>query len=177
MELILELKDDQYEYKEITHIRKIARAVVLNNENKIALIHVKCDDIFGHRDYYELPGGGVNENEDLKDAVIREVEEEIGYTSKIICELGKVVDYYNLIKRCNHSNYFLVRTLKKTIQHLEEYEKDIFENIVWVGIDEAILLMNAQPNYGVNVLVKRREVPILKLAKELIKNSLQKQDD
>lgn len=173
MKIINELIDDQYEYSYIDHERMIARAVVLNESNEIALIHVKCEDIFGKRDYYELPGGGVKPKEAVRDAVIREIEEEIGYTSYILGEIGLVKDYYNLLHRCNLNHYFLLKTINKTIQHLEEFEIGAFEEIIWVSIDKAIEMMNAQSNVKISKLVKERELPILRLAKEMVKTSLQ----
>ena len=88
--LYLKLEDNEYPKQELTHIRKIARAVVLSKEGKVAIIHLKRNDIFGDYDYYELPGGGVNENESFEDAAIREIEEEVGVIAKIIVPLGEV---------------------------------------------------------------------------------------
>lgn len=56
--LRIELEDNEYPKQKLTHVRKIARAVVLSKEEKIAIIHLKRNDIFGDYDYYELPGGG-----------------------------------------------------------------------------------------------------------------------
>ena len=92
MNFICELNDDQYSYDYIDHIRNVARAIVINDKNEIALIHVFGDDIFGHRDYFETPGGGVKENELLEDAVLREILEEIGYKCKIESPIGWIKD-------------------------------------------------------------------------------------
>ncbi|MGM9857977.1 MAG: NUDIX domain-containing protein [Bacilli bacterium] len=168
MELIGEFKDDQYNCDYIDHIRNIARAIVLNERNEIALIHVSGNDIFGYRDYFETPGGGVNKNESLEQAVIREILEEIGYKCTIKNEIGWVKDFYNLIHRENHSYYFLLKVIEKETQHLEEYEKTMFKEIVWVSIEDAISLYKKMPNYGVSKLVKQRELPILNLVKLML---------
>ena len=92
MNFICELNDDQYSYDYIDHIRNVARAIVINDKNEIALIHVFGDDIFGHRDYFETPGGGVKDNELIEDAVLREILEEIGYKCKIEASIGWIKD-------------------------------------------------------------------------------------
>ena len=52
--------------------RKAVRAVVFDDENKVALINVL------NRSYYKLPGGGIEESESMEDALKRECLEEIG---------------------------------------------------------------------------------------------------
>ena len=168
MNFICELNDDQYSYDYIDHIRNVARAIGINDKNEIALIHVFGDDIFGHRDYFETPGGGVKDNELIEVAVLREILEEIGYKCKIESPIGWIKDYYNLIHRENHSYYFLLKIVEKDVQHLEEYEQTLFKEIIWVPIQEAISLYEKMPNSGVAKLVKQRELPILNLAKLMI---------
>lgn len=169
MKTILELKDDQYEYTKITHTRLIARAVVINDENKVCLMHLNRHDDFGSYDYYETPGGGVNENEDIDLAVIREIKEETGCICKIVNELGIVSDYYNKIYRHNLNHYYLLRVVSYGECQLEEYEKDIFSEVIWVDIDKAINLLDNMGDNMIPLLVKRRELPIYRLAKKYIK--------
>ena len=169
MKVINKLTDDQYETSIITHSRKIARAILINDENKICLLHVFGDDDFGHRDYYETPGGGVNDDEDIKKAVIREIKEETGFNSIILKEIGIVEDYYNLIHRHNINHYFLLKATSYEKENLEEYEKTIIESKVWVDIDTAISLYEKMNKDKLEILVKNRELPILLLAKKYIK--------
>lgn len=166
--LIKELEDDQYPYDYIDHQRIIARGIILNENNEVALIYIKGKDIFGERDYYETPGGGVNDGEDLYEGVLREVEEETGFKCEVIKELGYVKDYYNLIHRENLSYYFLLRFVSKGDTHLEFYEQEMFKGVYWFKLDDAIKVMNKKGTSGVAKLVKEREVPILKLSKLFI---------
>ena len=161
-------QDNYYPFTFISHTRVVTRGILLNKHNQVALIHVVCDDDFGHRDCYETPGGGKKKEETLHQSVLREIKEETGYDAQIICYLGFVEDYYNLINRRNHNHYYLLRCLEYEHQYLEDYEKDVFKDIKFYDIDEAISLMEKVDDDGVGRLIKQRELPILRLAKEYI---------
>lgn len=162
------LEDDEYEKLPIDHVREVARAVILDEKGKVAILHLKRDDIFGNYEYYELPGGGKNKDESEEEAVLREVEEETGVEGKILAPLGIVEDYYNLIHRKNINRYYLIKEVGKERQHLEEYEKQMIQEVLWVEIDEAIHRFENMPSTGVSQLVRRREIPILLEAKKEI---------
>ena len=104
MKCINELIDDQYPFNGITHTRKIARAFLLNDNNELCLLKIEGTDDFGLRDYYETPGGGVKEDEDLKDAVIREVLEETGIKASVVCKCDVIIErlarHYISYTRC-----------------------------------------------------------------------------
>ena len=166
MKTLYILKDDQYEFKGITHNRIAARAIVLNEENKIGLLRVYGQDTFGFRDYFETPGGGVKEGEDLKEAVKREVLEELGVEAEILDEIGIVEDDYNLIYRHNIVYYYLMKVTNFKEKHLEEYEKDLIDDVRWMSIEEAIEAYNSLKDEPLSILIKRRELPLLKIVKE-----------
>ena len=168
MKTILELIDDQYPRTEITHTRMIARGVVINELNQIALTKILDDDKFGHRDYYELPGGGVASGESLEQAFKREMEEELGYSVDIVDEIGEVSDYYNLIQRHNRNSYYLAKTKQYVGQRLEPKELSRIEKIVWLPIDDAIALYEKMDSFMLSGLVRRRELPILLLARQML---------
>ena len=125
MKKVFKFQDNYYPLTYIDHTRITVRAVSINEKNEVALLHLISDDNFGHRDCYELPGGGKKKNESFHQGVLREVREETGYECEIITFLGKVIDYYNLIHRENHIYYYLLRTEKYVGKNMEEYEKSI----------------------------------------------------
>ena len=168
MPKVFKFKDDQYMFKGITHTREIVRAVLLDEHNNVCLEKLKDDDGFGPRDYYETPGGGIKPGESHGDALHREIREEVGYECEVLEHIADVHDYYNLIGRKNYNYFYLVRRLEKVEQHLEPDEKIRIEKIVWVPIDEAIKLYENMQNVLVGKIVKQRELPILKMAKEIL---------
>ena len=168
MKVNLKLIDDQYDYTYIDHTRHIARAILINEDNKVCLLKLLGDDDFGHRDYVETPGGGINENETPSSAVLREVKEETGCVGEIIDSIGIVEDYYNLIHRHNINYYFLVKVKSYGSSCLEEKEKTIIKDLIWVDFDIAISMYENMNKEKLEILVSRRELPIIKKAKEML---------
>lgn len=168
MKIINKLLDNEFPYNEITHTRKIVRGIVINEDNKIALLKIIRDDDFGNAVYYETPGGGKEDNESFLQGVIREVEEEIGYQTDIIQEIGIVEDYYNQIKRKNLNHYYLLKARKRTNQHFVSLGDSLIKDVLWVSIDEAITLYENMKDTKISRLVRNRELPILYIVKEIL---------
>ena len=168
--LKLQFIDDQYPHSIITHTRKIARAVVLDENNSIIILEIKRNDIFGNYSYLETPGGGVEANESINHALKRELEEEIGVNVKIIKKLGVVKDYYNLLNRQNENHYFLVKVASKTKIHHESFGDTLISKILSMPLDEVIKIYEEENNIDIIKLVKQRELPILLEAKRIITN-------
>ena len=91
MEVLHELIKDLY-FEKINlnpRLRHTVRGIMVNDKNEVALIHIKGIDRFGYRDHYELPGGGIEENESEEKALVREMREEIGY---LIADIKQALD-------------------------------------------------------------------------------------
>ena len=168
MKLLYSLKDNQYPDNGYTHTRSIVRGIVYNEKNQIALIHLYGDDKFGHRDYYETPGGGVEKGERLAEALQRELLEELGASIDNIVEIGRVVDFYNLISRRNNNHYFLCHLVEFKEKHWTDMEKRFIQEIVWVDIKKAIDLYKNTPRTNISTLVINRELPILEIASQFL---------
>src|SRR5690606_24202987 len=68
-------------------VREAARAVMLDSENRISLLHVTTEM------YYKLPGGGMESGESPLEALQRECSEETGCEVTVIEEIGSIVEY------------------------------------------------------------------------------------
>ena len=107
--------------------------------------------------------------EEVKEVEIpREVEEEIGYKTTLIQEIGIVEDYYNPIYRKNINHYYLLRSSEKSKQHFDSYGDLYIKGVVWVNIDEAIRLYENMNKDRIERLVRNRELPILKIVKDIL---------
>lgn len=167
MKLLAKYQDDQYPKQTITHVRKTVRAIVFNNDKKIALHHLDGHDDFGYRNYYETPGGGVKKGERLIDALKREIKEELGASIKNIKPVGRIVDYYNLIGQCNNIFYYMCEVDDDNIgKHFDDYENVLIKETVWVDIDTALKLMENMNKAPLEILVARKDSLILKTIKE-----------
>lgn len=159
--LHLHLIDNEYPFTGFTHTRLVARAILLNGRNEIALHTLHRDDIFGNQTYLETPGGGVDEGETFEEAVKRECLEETGADIQILCQLGEVEDAYNLIGRKNVNRFYLCRVLSQKEKHFVSKGDGFIQHTDFYTVDEAIDAYNKQDDHGVAGLVKRRELPLL----------------
>ena len=166
--LHLHLTDNEYPFTGFTHTRLVARAILLNEQNKIALHTLHRDDIVGNQTYLEAPGGGVDEGETFEEAVKRECLEETGADIQIICPLGEVEDAYNLIGRKNINRFYLCRILSQKEKHFVSEGDGFIQHTDFYSIDEAISAYRKQEDRGVAGLVKRRELPLLLEAKNYL---------
>jgi len=166
MRLIATFKDHEFPDKGYNHTRKIVRGIVYNDKFEIALIKCRCFDDFGERDLYETPGGGVEKGETLIEGFKREISEELGASIDRIEEIGRVVDFYNLIYRRNNNHFFLAHIKSLGEMHWTDKEKSWFEKVEYMSIDNAIKAYENTRNLPVNNIIRQRELPVLKIAKK-----------
>ena len=165
MPVLAILRDDQYPDNGIDHIRDIVRGIVVNSHGKVAILKIDGkEDIFGPRKYFELPGGGANDGETLNEAVVREIREELGLLVEPTHRLGRVDDFYNILKRENHTYYFICKVVGKGEMERTDFEKQVIDKVMWVTFEKAIKLYDNMPDKLLSRLVKNREAPVLRLA-------------
>lgn len=168
--LRLRLADNEYPFTGFTHTRLVARAILLNDRNEIALHTLHRDDIFGNQTYLETPGGGVDEGETFEEAVKRECAEETGAEIQILALLGEVEDAYNLIGRKNINRFYLCRIVSKKKKHFVSEGDGLIQHTDFYSVDKAIEAYQKQEDHGVAGLVKRRELPFLMEAKKYLES-------
>ena len=115
-------------------------ATNIYEDDKIALVYAKN---FG---YYKFPGGGIKNNENKIEALIREVSEEVGLTviPESVKELGVVPrlqksdKFKNTIFDQESFYYFCKVENENHEQNLDAYELDAGYELRIVSIKEAI---------------------------------------
>lgn len=143
--------------------RSAARAIMIDDSSRIALMHVT------NKNYYKLPGGGVDPGESLEEALLRELKEEAGaHNVEILSEIGQIVEYREQWQRKGTHYCFLVK-LTEALLAPQQTDKEIDHGykIVWVdSIDEAIQLVESgEPKEYGQDFEKLRELTFLNYVK------------
>ena len=168
-EIYIELQDTQWEFEYFDHDRIIARAIVYDENGQFYFVRAERDDDFGKAILIETAGGGVEIGEDLLTAIQRELKEELGASVEVVCKIGVVSDYYNLIHRHNINNYFLCKVESFGEKNLTQDEIDSFHlSTLKLSYEEAVQEYENRTNTRLGTLVANRELPILHRAKEII---------
>ena len=69
--------------------RVSSRGIIIEDDNVYAMFRRRIKDDGIIKEYYVIPGGGINENETLEENVIREMKEDFSVDVKIKGYLGK----------------------------------------------------------------------------------------
>lgn len=168
-ELNLELTDGEWAFEYTDHDRQIARAVVYDSDGWFYFVRAVRDDDFGKATLIETSGGGVESGEDMRTAIKRELAEELGAKVDIICRIGVVSDYYNLIHRHNINNYYLCRASSFGRKNLTQDEIENFHlSTLKLTYEEAVKEYEKCSLTKLGRLIANRELPVLRRAKEII---------
>lgn len=110
----------------------ISVQLILENEDKILLMKRKNT---GYEDgKYSLPGGHVEPNEEIRKALVREAQEEIGIHIDV-----QDVEFYKVINRKVNTEQEYVDFIFKANHwtgNVTNEEKDKCEEIIWVNKEE-----------------------------------------
>lgn len=168
-EIKIELQDTQWKKEYIDHDRNIVRAIVYDENRMFYFVRAVRDDEFGKATLIETSGGGVENGEDLITAVQRELKEELGVYVDVVCKIGIVSDYYNLIHRHNINNYFLCKIKSFGQKNLTQDEIEKFHlSTLKMSYEEAVIEYENRKNSKLGTLIANRELPVLHRAKEII---------
>ncbi len=123
-------------------LREAARAVVFDEQENIALLHVSAEG------YYKLPGGGREEKESFEQALDRECCEEIGCHVEITKTLGQIIEYRKFCQLKQVSVCFLARATSSVgVPDFTDEEKAAGFELHWIPLKEAReRIQSSQPN-------------------------------
>ena len=133
-------------------VRKAARALVYDDEGNIALLHVT------KHGYYKLPGGGLEGDEKVLEALKRECLEEIGCTIEVDSEVGEIVEYRTKFNVKQHSFCYRAHVIgTKGKPAFTEKELSWGFAIVWVTVEDAISLIDTSTteDYAGKFIIER----------------------
>ena len=168
-ELNIRLQDTEWPFDYSDHDRMIARAICYDEEGYFYFVRAERDDEFGKAALIETSGGGVEDGEDPQTAIRRELKEELGADVQVLCRIGVVSDYYNLIHRHNINNYFLCRINSFGDKNLTDEEvRDYHLSTLKMSYEEAVSEYELRRETKLGRLIANRELPVLKRAKEII---------
>ena len=174
-EIRLSLRDEEWPFEYTDHDRNIVRAIVYDDEGYFYFVRADRDDDFGKAKVIETSGGGVEGNEDLYEAIKRELKEELGATVEVVCKIGVVDDYYNLIHRHNINNFYLCRAISFGEKHLTEDEIDYFHlSTLKLRFEEAVREYESNKSSRLGRIIRARELPVLLRAKEILDKETKK---
>lgn len=138
--------------------RLTARAIVKNQDGLYAVMY--ADQFKLH----SLPGGGVEDSEDVLTALRREVYEETGCICDEIRELGIVAENRASLDYTQVNYYYVVTTTHAPGEnHLTEAERANRTVVQWHSFDEMVRLIQEQEFDRVQAkYLKARDVAALK---------------
>ena len=170
MNLLLTIKEQDFNpsapQKDASHFceRSAARAVLLDPNGQVYLLNVS------KHGYHKLPGGGIDEGEDVRQALERELMEEVGCSAEIIAELGSLVEFrgYEDSGLRQTSYCYLAKQQgeqKQSALQADELEEGMFE-VKAESIDAAIALLEQDnPDNLEGKFIQRRDLCFLNAAK------------
>ena len=140
MKCIRVLKDEDFGLESVEfnnpRIRYGARGIIIREDGKIAIFNKS------NKNEYKLPGGGVDNGEDIKEAFKREALEETGCEIEIIDELGTIEEHKSLDNFKQISYLFVGKVLKDNNKlELTQKEKDEGAKLLWVDKEEGLKLI------------------------------------
>lgn len=108
--------------------RVSSRGIIIKDDSVYAMFRRRIKDDGTVKEYYVIPGGGIDENETLEENVIREMKEEFSVDVRIEGYLGKdesddtIANFFSCeivdgtpklggeeLERCTESNYYEIR--------------------------------------------------------------------
>lgn len=160
---VIRNEDLGYKNKKVKYITRKAARAVLFDRGRVALLFVT------KHNYHKIPGGGINQKENINSALLREIMEETGCTVYVGKEIGLIKEYRDDFNTEQHSYCFSAKVKEtKREPSFTKKEKDHGFKLIWITLDEAInLIKKDKPNNYEGKFIVKRDLLFLKKAREL----------
>ena len=175
MNLLKKIKDEEYfNNKNKLKLRRASRAILFDENNLIPLLLVS------KQNYHKLPGGGIDEGENKKEALVRECLEEVGSTIEIKGKVGIIIEYRPAekfdskwdLKQTSYCYYGKV--LSKGKPNFTESELENGFEIIWLSLKDAIKTLEEDtPKNFEGFFILKRDLTFLKEIKKILEKEKQ----
>ncbi len=121
-----------------TKLRVACRGIILRDD-MVLMTHAR------EVDFWMLPGGGLEGNEDLSQCCIRELAEETGLIVKPLYSFATINEFYE--EWLYRSHYFVCAVVGETQRHLTaaEAENDLVTR--WIPLRDAVAIFSAHEDH------------------------------
>lgn len=138
-------------------LRKSARAILLDSNGNMATQYLQ------KYSFHKLPGGGVEQNENIEEALKREILEEVGCNCEILNEVGVVIEYRNKQNLLQISYCFTAKVVGKIGESkLEKGEIEEGQITLWLPPKEVLARIKTdKPKKFEGYFILKREMSFL----------------
>jgi len=148
--------------------RHAARTVLFDETGRVAVINAT------KHGYYKIPGGGVEDNEEPKNAAEREATEEAGRDCRIVDDLGQLTTPIPAWGTLDISDGFIAEAVGEELTpDYESWEEERGFTVEWFdNLDAAIeTIENNTVEDPSMAALQARDLEFLKLAREKLNNT------
>jgi len=138
-------------------IRKAARTVIFDADNKTPIISVN------NGEYFKIPGGGIEPGQTIRQAACAEARQEAGCRVRLLQKIG-MHRYLDLSTGTEHQSvcYLASKAGASEKTQFTSFEKKNKFKLLWLSIDEAInLFKQARPTEEITREINQRDFNFL----------------
>lgn len=112
--------------------------------------------------------GGIDDGENIKEALIREVLEEVGSKIEIMDEVGKIIEFRSKLNLKQTSYCYIGKIISRGMTTFTEEERNQNFKLIWISLDEAISkVRNDKPTNYEGKFIQQRDLIFLKTVKQM----------